>query len=78
VGFAMGASTNQLVGEAMNVIAPSDIAGTYGAIGVGGTVAGGIGVVRLRNERGVILQLRGVKVGLEVSATVGRVELTME
>jgi hypothetical protein len=74
----MGASTNQLVGKAMNLIAPSDIAGSYGAIGAGGAVAGGVGGVQLRNERGVILQLRGVKVGVEASVAVSRVQVTME
>jgi len=78
VGFTMGASTNQLVGKVMNLIDPSDIAGSYAAVGVGGAVAGGVGRVQLRNERGVILQLRGVKVGVEVSAAVSRVQVTME
>jgi hypothetical protein len=74
----MGASSNLLVGKAMNLLAPSDIAGSYGAIGVGGAVVGGVGGIRLRNERGVILELHGVKVGLEVSAAVSRVQVTME
>lgn len=78
VGFSMGASTNRLVGKAMNLRDPSDIAGSYGAIGVGGAIAGGVSGVQLRNERGVILQLHGVKVGVEVSAAVGRVQVTME
>lgn len=78
VGFTMGASTNRLVGKAMNLLDPSDIAGSYAAIGVGGAVAGGLGSVQLRNERGVILQLRGVKLGVEVSAAVSRVQVTME
>src|SRR5215470_1125305 len=33
VGFTVGASTNQLVGKAMNLRDPSDIAGSYAAIG---------------------------------------------
>lgn len=78
VGFTMGASTNQLVGKAMNLLDPSDIAGSYAAIGVGGAVAGGLGSVQLRNERNVILQLHGVKVGVEVSVGVSRVQVTME
>jgi hypothetical protein len=78
VGFTMGASTNRLVGKAMNLRDPSDIAGSYGAIGVGGAIAGGVSGVQLRNERGVILQLHGVKVGVEVSAAVGRVQVTLE
>src|SRR6202012_73859 len=46
VGFTMGVSTNQLVGKAMNLISPRDIAGSYGAMGVGGAVAGGGGFVQ--------------------------------
>jgi hypothetical protein len=78
VGFTIGASTNQLVGKAMNLRNPNDIAGSYAAIGAGGALAGGIGGVQLRNERGVILQLHGVKVGVEVSAAVGGVQVAME
>lgn len=78
VGFTMGASTNRLVGKAMNLRDPSDIAGSYGAVGIGGAIAGGVSGVQLRNERGVILQLHGVKLGVEVSAAVGRVQVTME
>lgn len=78
VGFTIGASTNRLVGRAMNLHDPSDIAGSYGAIGTGGAIAGGVGGVQLRNERGVILQLHGIKLGVEVSAAVGRVQVTME
>jgi hypothetical protein len=78
VGFTIGASTNRLVGKAMNLRDPSDIAGSYAAIGIGGAIAGGVGSVQLRNERGVILQLRGAKIGAEVSAAVGGVQVIME
>jgi hypothetical protein len=37
-----------------------------------------LGVCRLQNEKGVILQLHGVKVGVELSASVGGVTITME
>ena len=46
--------------------------------GVGAAVAGGLGSVQLRNERGVVLQLSGVKKGLEVSAAVSGVQVTMK
>ena len=78
VGFTIGASTNQLVGKAMNLRDPHDIAGSYAAMGAGGALAGGVGGVQLRNERGVVLQLHGVKVGVEVSAAVGGVQVAME
>jgi hypothetical protein len=58
--------------------APGDIAGSYSAIGAGAAVAGGAGGVQLQNARGVILQLHGVKVGVELSAAVGGVTVTTE
>jgi hypothetical protein len=77
-GATIGASTNQLVGRALNMHAPGDIAGTYSAIGAGAALAGGAGGVQLQNEKGVLLQLHGVKVGVELSASVGGVTITME
>jgi hypothetical protein len=34
--------------------------------------------VQLRNERGVILQLHGVKLGAEISVALSRVRVSME
>jgi hypothetical protein len=78
LGATIGASTNKMVGRALNMRAPGDLAGTYSAIGAGGALAGGAGGTRLQNAKGVILRLRGVKVGVELSASVGGVEITME
>jgi hypothetical protein len=77
-GATIGASTNHLVGRALHMHAPGDIAGTYSAIGAGAAVAGGAGGVALQNERGVVLELHGVKVGVELSAAVGGVTITMQ
>jgi len=77
-GATIGASTTQLVGRALHIHSPGDIAGTYSAIGAGGALAGGAGGVALQNARGVVLELHGVKVGLELSAAVGGVTITME
>jgi hypothetical protein len=78
LGATIGASTTQLVGKALNLRAPDDLAGTYSAIGAGGALAGGAGGAQLQNAKGVILQLRGVKVGVELSAAVGGVEIAMK
>lgn len=78
VGFTIGASTTQLSGKALNLRSPGDIQGTYSVIGAGGAVAAGAGGVQLQNEKGVILQLAGGKVGLELSAAVGGVQVTLE
>ena len=77
-GATIGASTNKMVGRALNMRAPGDLTGTYSVIGAGGALAGGAGGARLQNAKGVILQLQGVKVGVELSAAVGGVTITME
>jgi hypothetical protein len=63
IGFGGG----EMDGIAYNVRTPADIAGTYGAAGAGFTVVGGPHVAQLQNERGVILQVHGVQIGLEVN-----------
>ena len=43
---------------------PGDIAGTYASIGGGITVGGGIGAQRMRNEKGVIIEIDETAQGL--------------
>jgi hypothetical protein len=78
LGFTIGASTTQLTGHALNLRSPADIQGHYAVIGAGGALAAGAGGVQLQNERGVILQLAGGKVGVEVSAAVGGVTVALK
>jgi hypothetical protein len=77
VGFTFGGSTTYLVGRALNLHSLSDIQGTYSVIGAGGALAGGAGGVQLQNQKGVILQLAGGKIGVEVSAAVGGVTIAL-
>jgi hypothetical protein len=78
VGFTIGASTSQFQGHALNLRNPADIQGSYAVIGAGGALAAGAGGVQLQNEKGVILQLAGGKVGVELSAAVGGVTIALE
>ena len=83
LGATIGASTTRLVGQALNLKGPESIEGTYTAIGAGGALAGGAGSVRLRNTNGmmtngVILQLSGPKVGVELSAAVAGVSIRLK
>jgi hypothetical protein len=78
VGFTIGASTTHLTGRALNLHTAADIQGTYAAIGAGGALAAGAGGVQLQNEKGVILQLSGGRVGVELSAAVGGVTVTLK
>jgi hypothetical protein len=72
------ASTSVLHGTALNIGTPSDLAGTYTGIGGGAAVAAGVSGVRLRNENGVVLELRGAKLGVEVSANLTLITITMK
>jgi hypothetical protein len=83
VGGTIGASTTRLVGQALNLRGPESIEGTYTAIGAGGALAGGAGTVRLRNTNGVmtngvILQLSGPKVGVELSVAAAGVSIRLK
>jgi len=69
-GATIGSSKTTLTGHAYNMRAPSDIEGTYGAIGMGSALVVGAGGVRLKNARGVELLLTGVKLGAEITVAV--------
>jgi hypothetical protein len=77
VGFTIGSSRANLVGRARNLRTPNDIAGHYSLIGAGAAAAGGAGGVLLRNENGVVLELAGGKIGVELSAAVGGVTVAL-
>jgi hypothetical protein len=64
---SLGVASAELVGRAYHLRRPSDIAGTYGAAGAGVTFVGGAQVVQLKNEKGVVLELRGKQVGFQAS-----------
>jgi hypothetical protein len=78
VGATIGASTSRLVGRALNLRGPGSIEGTYSAVGAGAALAGGAGGVELQNTNGVILQLSGPKVGVELSAAVAGVSVRLK
>jgi hypothetical protein len=75
VGATIGASKAELVGRAYNLRRPSDITGTYTAVGGGVAVGGGASAIRLQNAKGVVLDLRGRTIGLELNANVSGVEI---
>lgn len=78
LGFTAGASINKLVGRADYMSELGDFAGTYSVVGAGGALIGGVGAVQLKNDKGVIITLQGPKGGLEVSANVTKVVITLD
>jgi hypothetical protein len=78
IGITAGASINKLVGRADYINELSDFGGTYSVVGAGGALVGGVGGVQLRNNKGVTLTLQGPKAGIEVSANVTKVVITLD
>lgn len=78
VGITAGASVNKLVGRADYINELSDFSGTYSVVGAGGALVGGVGGVQLTNPKGVIITLQGPKAGLELSANITKVVITLD
>jgi hypothetical protein len=76
-GPTLTLTVSELEGRALNLRTPGDLAGNYIAVGAGGAIVGGIGVARLRNANGVILVVRGPKLGAGLSLNLARVTITM-
>ena len=67
LGATIGAATVDFVGRARNLRRASDVEGSYSSIGAGVAAAGGGAVARLRNSRGVELEVSGKQIGLMAS-----------
>jgi hypothetical protein len=78
LGFTAGASINKLVGRAEYINELGDFAGAYSVVGAGGALIGGVGGVQLKNDKGVVITLQGPKAGLELSANVTKVVITLD
>ena len=78
LGVTAGASVSQLEGRALGMRQVSDFAGTYSSVGAGGAFVGGIGGVRLGNEKGVVISLRGPRAGMEFAANNGKISISLK
>jgi hypothetical protein len=78
LGFTAGASVNKLVGRAEHINELRDFTGTYSVVGAGAALFGGIGGVQLKNDKGVIITLKGPKAGVEASANVTKIVITLD
>ncbi|MGX9429525.1 MULTISPECIES: hypothetical protein [Bradyrhizobium] len=77
-GATLALSIDEFVGQAQNLHNPGDLAGTYTAVGAGGALVAGAGAVRLQNANGVVLVLSGPRLGVELSASLARITITMK
>lgn len=76
-GATIGLSTTDLRGHAYHLRRPSDIEGVYNAIGAGVALAAGGAGIRLQNSRGVVLELSGTRVGVDLSVAVSGVDVRL-
>jgi hypothetical protein len=74
----IGVATADLVGTASNMRTASDIAGTYTAVSASVAIAGGGKVAELRNEKGVVLKLKGRQIGFEASLNLSGLSLSLQ
>ena len=77
IGATIGVSKTRLSGQVYNLRKVSDIEGTYGAAEVGYSGIRGRSAARLKNTKGVILQVRGRQVGLELSADLSGMQISL-
>src|SRR5215469_3686155 len=74
----IGVATVNLVGTARNLRTAADIAGTYAAASASVAIVGGAKVATLKNEKGVILELHGVQLGLEASLSLSGMTIALQ
>ena len=77
-GATLALTVSEYEGRALNLRTAGDLAGNYIAVGAGGAIVGGIGIARLRNANGVVLVVRGPKLGVGLSVALARVTITMK
>ena len=74
----IGVATVNLQGTARNLRTAADIAGTYGAASASVAIVGGAKVATLKNEKGVVLEVHGVQLGLEASLSLSGMTIALQ
>jgi len=77
-GFVFGASATNFHGTVSNIRSPYDVAGVYGAVGGGAALGVGGQAIVLRNEKGAVLTLAGLQVGLQVNADLSGLSISVQ
>jgi len=77
LGVTAGASAGRLAGTVSGLRELSDFSGTYSGVGAGGAMVGGAGGVHLKNAKGVTIALQGPKAGMEFSANLSGVQISL-
>jgi hypothetical protein len=76
-GFVFGASATDFRGTVSHIRSPYDVAGVYGAVGGGAALGVGGQAIVLRNEKGALLTLTGLQVGLQINADLSGLSISV-
>ena len=78
LGATIGVASVDFVGRARHLRQASDITGTYRAVSAGVAAAGGGSVARLRNSRGVELEISGKQIGFMASVDLSGMRIRID
>jgi hypothetical protein len=76
-GLVFGGSKTMLHGRVSHINQPSDVAGVYAAAGAGIAVGGGARAIVLTNQKGAVLELSGLQVGLMANVDLSGLAITL-
>jgi hypothetical protein len=74
----VGVSRVQAVGQVYHLRKVEDFAGTYAAVGADAAVGGGAGILTMRNQHGVVINLQSVQQGIKLTAGVEGITVTLQ
>ncbi len=75
---AVGIATIDAVGDVYNLKTASDIIGTYAAVSAGLSLGKGVAGLTMRNDRGVVINLRSVQQGVQLNLGVDGFTIEMK
>ncbi|MCA3573411.1 MAG: hypothetical protein IOC86_05790 [Aestuariivirga sp.] len=78
LGATIGIASVEFVGRVRNLRRASDIEGSYTAVSAGLAAAGGGSVARLRNSRGVELEVSGKQIGFMASVDLSGLRIRID
>jgi hypothetical protein len=74
----VGVSKVQAIGQVYYLGQVGDFAGTYVAVGADAAVGGGAGILTMRNQHGVVINLQSVQQGIKLTAGVEGITITLK
>jgi len=74
----IGVSRVQAVGQVYHLRRVEDFAGTYVAVGADAAVGGGAGLLTMRNQHGVVINLQSTQQGVKLTAGVEGITITLK